>query len=189
MIKSPNQIQLIFIVLFIILAGVYRILPHPYNFSPVGAMALFGGTYFANKYLGIVVPLITLWISDLIINNIIFTQFFPTFTWFYGGFYWVYGSFILVGCVGWFLKDNVKFWTIPLACLTGSVLFFVFTNFGVWATGSMYPLTLQGLVMCYTAAIPFFGPTILGDILFVVLFFGAFELLKSKTQSMQQATI
>ena len=187
--KDSNIGRFLVVALMVVLAGIYRILPHPINFSPVGAMALFGGAYFANRISSFIIPLVTLWISDLVINNVIFAQYYPKFTWFYDGFYWVYGSFILIACIGWMLKGKIKIWSVPMAAISGSILFFVVTNFGVWISGTMYPLNLSGLVLCYTAAIPFFSATLLGDLLFSALLFGIFELLQKRFEVLQVVKI
>ena len=178
--KDSNLVRFSVVAFMVALAGLYRILPHPFNFSPVGAMALFGGAYFANRINSFIIPLLTLWISDLVLNNVIYAGFYPTFTWFYEGFYWVYGSFILIACIGWLLKGNIKIWSVPLAAISGSIMFFVVSNFGVWISGTMYPLNWQGLILCFTAGLPFFSTTLVGDLVFSALMFGAFDLLQRR---------
>ena len=150
-------------VLLIVVAAFSRLLPHPSNFTPLAAIALFGGVYLDRRY-AFIVPLLALLISDYIIG-------------FYGGMYWVYGSFLLIGFIGLWMKNHKKPLYILGGTLSSSVLFFVVTNFGVWMTpGSIYAKNWSGIVECYVAAIPFFRNTVGGDMIFVAAMFGLYEL-------------
>lgn len=139
-----------------------RLVPHPPNMAPITAMALFGGIYLNKRY-AILVPLATMLISDYFIG-------------FHSLMLWVYGSFALVGVFGIWLKNRKTFGIIFFASLLSSMLFFLITNFGVWVEGRMYPPTFNGLLMSYYMAIPFFRNTIIGDLLYTGVFFGAYEL-------------
>jgi hypothetical protein len=158
---------------FLVLAGLIlaaaftRLIPHPPNFTAIGAMALFGGVYFSRKSLAFAVPLIAMFLSDIIIG-------------FHPGMYAVYLSFILIVMIGISLSNKRKVGNIFLASVSASVLFFIITNFALWLTGTLYPKTAAGLAACFTAAIPFFHHTLLGDLFFVGILFGAFELAKVK---------
>lgn len=154
---------------FFIAAGVVlRLVPHLPNFAPIAAMALFGGVYL-NKKFALIVPLIALAVGDFFI-----------------GFYQpylmaaVYGSFLLVGLIGLWLKNHKTLPNILGASLIGSILFFLITNFAVWAVQPlmptpMYPQTWQGLLQCYTMGLPFFRNTLLGDLFYVGAMFGLME--------------
>ena len=152
--------------LIIIVAAVgLRLLPHMPNFTPIGAMALFGGAYL-DKRLAILLPLSAMIVSDLFI-----------------GFYSpavmlsVYGSFVLIGLIGMWLRRRKSPKNILLASISSSVLFFLITNFAVWAAGS-YSRGLDGLLASYIMGIPFFRGTFLGDFFYTGLFFGGYELAK-----------
>jgi hypothetical protein len=150
-------------VLFVLLAALSRLLPHPANFTPIAAIALFGGVYLERR-LAFVVPVAAMLLSDYFLG-------------FYIEMLWVYGSFLLIAVIGLWLKNHKKPLYILGGTLTGSILFFVVTNFGVWAVpASMYPKSFAGLVECYTAAIPFFRGTVEGDVFFVAVLFGLYEL-------------
>jgi len=151
----------------VLLAAFARFIPHPPNFAPIAAMALFGGAYFNNKKLAFIVPFAALFFSDLVIGL-------------YNGIWVVYLSFALVVAIGLTLKGRIKLGNVALASVTASAAFFVVTNFGVWASGILYPQTYTGFVACYTAAIPFFQNTLLGDLFYTGLLFGVFELAKAK---------
>ena len=165
----------------IILAALSRLLPHPDNVTPVGAMALFGGAYFSRKYLVFLVPLLAMWFSDLLLNNLIYARLYPDY---YEGFVWmgnlwVYASFIFIGLIGMWLLQKISFEKVIGASLLGSILFFLITNFGAWAVDPMYPKTTSGLLTAYGAGLPFFRNTLLGDLVYCGVLFGVFEWAKS----------
>lgn len=150
----------------IVILGVFsRLLPHPPNFSPITALALFGGAYLPKKFAFL--PLLALFISDFFIG-------------FYGtDMLYVYGSFTLVGLIGLWLKNNKKPTLVLGSTLFSSVLFFLITNFGVWAPpNNWYPHTFAGLMQSYTLAIPFFRNTLLGDLVWTISLFGGYELVQ-----------
>jgi len=157
--------KLISPVLIIFFAAILRLLPHPPNFAPIAAMALFGGFYLNKKY-ALVVPLIALFVSDLFLG-------------FHNTMVFVYGSFLLTGIVGILFKKYGKVQYIFAAALFSSILFFLITNFGVWLMWNFYPKNFSGLSECYIAAIPFFRNTVLGDLFYATLFFGSFEVAKN----------
>ena len=133
----------------IVLAILTRLIPHPPNFAPITGIALFSAISFNNRFFKFFVPLISLVIFDLIIGFSLINIF-------------VYLSFIVIVLVGnHFKKIKLK------SILISSVVFFIISNFGVWLIG--YPKTISGIVMCYTAAIPFFINTILGDLFYSFL--------------------
>ncbi len=168
------------LIIMVLLAALSRLLPHPYNFTPIGAMALFGGAYFANRLVAILVPLLSLWVSDLLLNNIVYSEYYPSFTWFTPGGLWIYGSFVLIGVFGMVLLQKVSIRNVLISSLSSSVFFFLVTNFSVWLGSTMYPQTREGLLACYAAGLPFFQNTIMGDLFFSAVLFGAFELMQRR---------
>jgi hypothetical protein len=149
----------------ILVAAVLRLVPHPPNFAPIGAMALFGGAYLGRRAIAFVAPLGALLLSDAIIG-------------FYGGMEFVYASVALIVLIGWAVSTRLSPLRIGVAALASSVLFFVVTNFGTWLSSGMYPHTAAGLAACYVAAIPFFQNTVAGDLVYTALLFGGFALLE-----------
>lgn len=148
----------------IIAAAFSRLLPHPLNVTPIAAMALAGGVYLDKRF-ALIVPLVAMLVTDWILG-------------FYPILFFVYGSFVAIGFVGLWLKSHKKPLPVFGATLLSSILFFAVTNFGVWVLGpEMYPKTWAGLVECYVAAIPFFRNTIFGDLFYVAVLFGMFELI------------
>ncbi len=163
-----------FVTGMIAFAAVLRIVPHFPNFTPVAAMALFGGAYFTNKKIAFIVPLIAMIVSDAIIG-------------FHSTMWAVYLSFVLIVFIGFSLSGKKKISNVFAAALLSSVLFFVITNFAVWASGMMYPMNISGLLESYAAGIPFFRNSLLGDLFYVGIFFGAFEFAKLKLPLLAEA--
>lgn len=155
--------RFVVLLVMILAAAASRLIPHPPNVASITAVALFGGAYLTDKRLAFVVPLAALFVSDLILG-------------FYSHMEIVYGSFALVVCIGFWIQRNRSALRIAGAALASSILFFVLTNFGVWAFGSLYPKTAAGLLTCYVAAIPFFQNTLAGDALYTTVLFGGFAL-------------
>ena len=169
-----------FVLGLILIAAFARIIPHYPNFTPLCAIALFGGKYFNNKYLAYLLPLLALWISDILINNFILNNYFDGFTLFYSGFYWQYGSFILITLIGRKTLKNISYLRLLGISISSSLLFFVISNFGVWISSSFYSKDIFGLIACYVAAIPFYYGTLSGTIFYSFFLFGSYELLSRK---------
>ena len=153
-----NQEKLLAI--FVIIATFLRLIPHPLNFTPITSLALFSGVMFSRKWMSVGIPLVAMILSDMVLG-------------FYSISLWVYIAFISITIFGWFInKMNIN------SILLSSIIFFIVSNFGVWVLG--YPHTIEGLVMCYTLAIPFFGYSILGDLFWGYTFKYSYKLLESK---------
>jgi hypothetical protein len=152
-------------------AAAMRLLPHPPNMTPIAAMALFGGVYFAAGRTAFLVPLAAMYLSDLALGFFVYD-----FGWFHWFMPFVYMSFTATVCLGLLIRRRLTLLTVGGAALMSSVLFFIITNFGVWLVGNLYPKTEAGLLSCYVAAIPFFRNTLAGDAAYTLVFFGGFAL-------------
>lgn len=169
------------LVAIVLTAAALRLLPHPPNFVPIGAMALFGGAMFARGRLALAVPLAAMIVSDLILAAVFYgTSVFASMPFVYAGFA------IYVG-LGRLVRRRVTPLRIGAATLTGSVAFFLITNFGSWLRGLWYPMTLEGLVACYTAAIPFFRHTLASDVLYTAILFGGFALAQRHITALRES--
>lgn len=182
------------ITLLIVLAALSRLLPHPPNFAPIGGMALFGAAYYVRKAWAYLVPVAAMWISDLILNNVVYAQYFDHFVWFYSGSLFTYGAFALIVLMGTFTLRKVRVPQLLFSALGASVIFFAVSNFGVWLTSGMYPKSWGGLSACYVAAVPFFQNTVLGDLVYSAALFGLFEMslswfpaLRTRKENYQEA--
>jgi len=120
--KSRITIRFGVLSLLILVAALSRLIPHPSNFAPIGAMALFGAAYYSQKYLAFLIPIISMWISDLLFNNILYAQYFDHFVWFYQGFYWTYSAFILIAIIGYFALKEIKIKNIVFASILAFIL-------------------------------------------------------------------
>jgi hypothetical protein len=161
------------LIAMILAAALSRLAPHPPNLTSVTAVALFGGAYFSDRRLAFVVPLVALFLSDLVLG-------------FYRHMEVTYLSFALIAWLGQWLSQNRSVPRIAGAALASSLLFFLTSNFGVWLFGSMYAFTLHGLVACYVAAIPFFWNTVGGDLIYTALLFGGFTLLERRFSTLRE---
>ena len=173
------------ITLLILLAAMSRLLPHPPNFTPIGGMALFGAACFAKRYWAFLVPIAAMWISDVILNNVVYGPYFEHFVWFYRGSLFTYGAFALIVLLGMLTLKKIRILHLIASALGASVLFFLVSNFGVWFAGVMYPKTVAGLMACYTAGLPFFQNTLAGDLVYTAILFGAFELSARRFPQLQ----
>jgi hypothetical protein len=172
--SKPRFVTLVGIIAAVALT---RLLPHPWNFSPVGAMALFGGAHFTKKWQAFLLPIAALFLSDLVIG-------------FYDGMALIYLSFCVNVLIGMMIREHRRrVGPVAAAAFIGSVQFFVITNFATWLNGLLYPLSMAGLSQCYIAAIPFFGWTVLGDAVFTAVLFGSFALAEAKFPALQEAPL
>ena len=156
----------------VVAAAASRLLPHPMNFAPITAMALFGGATFERRWQAVLVPFAAMLLSDCGIQAA--HHYGLSRSWgFHSGWWVVYGTYAMILGIGLLLRHRRRPVTIALATVSSSVLFFVVTNFAVWVGETLYPLTGEGLLRCYAAAIPFFQNTLLGDAFYSVAFFGS----------------
>ena len=181
-IDTSNKLYLRFSVIctMIFVIAFSRFLSPIYNFSPLGALGLFGAAYFAKKWQAFLIPILAIFLSDLFINNVVLHQYYPNFTWFYEGFYWQYGSYLLITLIGILIFTTVNTSRIIGGALLSTILFFLISNFGTWASGAMYPKTLEGLAACYVAGIPFIKGTLMGTLFYSALMFGSFSFVQNQ---------
>jgi uncharacterized protein DUF6580 len=155
--------KMVFVVAFILLAAALRVAPHPWNLTPIGAMAIFSGAMLRSRWMKFAVPLAALFVGDIFAG---FHKLMPA----------VYASFLVSVAIGTWLEKRRSASRIAGITVLGAVQFFVVTNFAVWAAFSTYPKTAAGLAACYVAGIPFFWNTLAGDALYATLLFGGFAL-------------
>ncbi|MFU8813409.1 MAG: DUF6580 family putative transport protein [Balneolaceae bacterium] len=185
----PMKKSFLLITGFILFAALFRLIPHAYNFTPIGAIALFGAAYFTDKKWALIIPLGAMWISDLLLNNLVYASFYSGFTLFTPGFLFIYGGIVLIAVLGFYLFKKVTLPRVLAGAFGGSVIFFIVSNFGVWIASPMYPLTVEGLILCYTAAIPFFHNTLAGTLVYSGVLFGAYEYVKRNQPSLVTGTL
>jgi hypothetical protein len=167
-----NNTRWVLLAGMVLVAALCRVIPHPPNFTPLAALALFGGATFSDKRAALAIPLAALLLSDLAIG--------------YHPDPIVYLSFALIVCLGFLLQNRRSVARVAAGTLAGAITFFVLTNFGVWLTTPMYAKTLAGLATCYVAAIPFFGNTLSSDILYSALLFGCLALVERRWPALSE---
>jgi arginine exporter protein ArgO len=139
-------------------AAFSRLLPHPPNFTPIAAIALVGGAYLDKRF------------AFIVLHRLM-----P----------FVYGSFIITGGIGLWLRSKRQVLPVLGATLASSLIFYVLTNAGVWLTSALYPKTIEGLLECYIAALPFFRNEVVGNLVYSTLLFAVFERMQNKLLSPQ----
>ena len=162
--------------ILIALAAALRIVPHPWNFTPIGAMALFAGALLRDRRIAFAFPLLTLIVSDIFIGFNILEPL-------------VYVSFLVNVFIGLWLRQRRTPLRIGGATLLGAIQFFLVTNFGVWAFLNSYPKTVAGLLSCYAAGVPLFWNTLAGDALFATLLFGGYALAEYYIRRLGESTV
>lgn len=184
--KKTTQYKGIVVAGLILLAAASRLVPHPYNFSPVAGMALFGGAAMGRKAWAFILPLGALFLSDLCF------ALFTTVPGFYGWSQLVnYGAFALIVYLGIAALRKITVLNVLLTSLAASLLFFLLSNFGVWmVAGGVAPYThdAAGILNTYVLGIPFLGNTILGDMVSSGVLFGAYYLIGHLTLDKHTAT-
>ena len=151
------------------------------NFTPIGAMALFGGAYFNKSWKAYLFPLLTLWISDIALSRFVYYHHWQLF---YNGAYWIYGAFALMVIAGKYVLKNVSVKNILLSAFAITFIHWIIADLGVWSAGSLYPKTISGWWACLAAAIPFERNFLGGTLLYAAIMFGSFEWMKAKFPSL-----
>ena len=160
---TSTHTRLLALLSAIVVAAALRLVPHPPNFTPIAAMALFSGAYLGRRSLAFVAPFAAMLLSDAVLG-------FHPFMWA------TYSSVALIVLIGWAVQARITVFRVGMAAVASSVLFFALTNFSVWLGSTVYPQSFAGLAACYVAAIPFFQNTVAGDLFYTALLFGGFAL-------------
>jgi hypothetical protein len=165
--RSAPTLRYAAVAALIVVAALSRLLPHPPNFAPIGAIALFGGAMFRDVRLAVAVPLAAMLLSDAALG---FHPMAPL----------VYLAFGLTVLVGVWVGRRRSALRVAAGALCGSVLFFLVTNFNFAYPEShvLYPRTWAGLLTAYAAAVPFFRNTVAGDLFYALILFGGFAVLE-----------
>ena len=157
----------IFTTIIVVLGALFRFIPHLPNFTPIAAMALFGGAFYSNKWKALLIPMAILFVSDLILG-------------FHATMIFVYAGFLVTVFIGMRIGKKAAFKNIFFSALLSSIIFFLLTNFGVWMMYEYYPKNFAGLIESYTLGLPFFRYELMGSLFYSTVFFGAYHLVKAK---------
>jgi hypothetical protein len=161
--KQSWLLQTLLALAMIAVAAAVRIAPHPWNFTPVGAMALFSAAVIRDRRLAFLFPLLALFVGDIFVG---FHKLMP----------FVYASFVVNIAIGFWLRDRRTAPRICMATLLGAAQFFLVTNFAVWRYLDTFPKTAAGLAACYLAGLPLFSNTLAGDAFYATVLFGGYAL-------------
>lgn len=164
----------------VVAAALSRLVPHLPNVTPIAAMALFGGAYLANRKLAYLLPLAAMLLSDVVLGYTVYgasvlkSQ--PV----------VYACILATAAMGRLIRDKRSALQVGRVTLASSVMFYAVTNFAVWVSSSLYPMSWAGLAACYAAAMPFFRNSLLGDMGFAAVLFSGFAVLETSCTSLQE---
>jgi hypothetical protein len=177
--------RVLFLATLSLLAAASRLVPHPSNFTPLAAVALFGAATFPTRWLGAAVPLGTLFASDVLLQ-LTYRAGWQAHAGFYRGQWVVYACCVVTILLGFLLRRKRSVTTVGLATLAGAVVFFLATNF-VWAygPGSLYPRTIRGLLLSYEVALPFFRNSLAADFVYAAALFGSLALAEARFPSLR----
>ena len=176
---------LILIVVMILIAVSTRLFPHPPSFTAIGAMTLFGSAYLSKKYLVVLFPLSAMWLSDLVLNNIIYSSFNDSFVWFQSFQIYTYLPIAIVAIIGLFLFKKVTVSKIAFGSVLFPVVFFLISNFGTWLSPySLFTHDFTGLIATYIAGLPYLGNDLLGTALYSSAIFGTYFFITKQSPSL-----
>jgi len=148
------------------------------NFSPVGAMAIFGGAYFNKRWKAFVFPLLMLFISDVVLHLTVFKKYGNGIL--YGGWYWVYGAFMVITIVSRLILTKITIRRFIVSVIICVIIHWVVTDIGVWIGSTRYPQTFNGFVICLENAIPYEWRFLAGTLLYGIALFATFEWTKRR---------
>jgi hypothetical protein len=157
----------------VLAAAAARLVPHPWNFTPVSAMALFGGAQFASKRAAFLLPLTALFLGDLVLGFHRLTPF-------------VYGCVAVTVCLGFWVHQQRRARRILVASVISAIVFFLVTNFAVWAFLDSFPKNVSGLLQCYMAGLPLLRNSLLGDLFYAGVLFGGLALAERRFTSLRE---
>jgi hypothetical protein len=182
-----NKIELKFgaLIALIIVVALARLIPNMPNFSPMAAVALFCAAHFDKLWKAILVTLLATFVSDVILNNTIYSSMNNGFTFFYDGFIWQYLAYIAIAFLGSTIFNSINKAKVLGASITSTLIFFLISNFGAWISLPFYSKDLAGLMASYTAGLPFLKNTLLSDLFYTSILFGVYYLLQNRFESIR----
>jgi len=183
------QPKFIVVLTAIVVASVFRLLPHWPNFTPIATIALLGGSMISNRFLSFAVPVIAMVISDFLTIQLINFRFITPAEYFSSlGTAFIYLGVVAMVAIGFFLRKSRSISSLAVASLATAVIFFLLSNLGVWMNNPL-PKTMGGLLATYEMGIPFFAYNLAGNLLFTFLFFGAIQYVSSKRPELIRAYV
>jgi hypothetical protein len=174
----------LFLAGIVVLAAQARLLPHPPNFTPIAALALFAAAHFRSRFLALLTPLAAMLLGDLGLEAAsrwgLLSGWMANGTGLHSGMWVVYLAIALVGCLGLSLRGRQSVPAVAGCTVGGALLFYLVTNFAWWVGYDLYPHTWTGLLESYVAGLPFLKWNLLGDVCYATLLFGGFALAQKR---------
>ena len=155
------------------------------NFSPVGAMALFGGAYFNKPWKAFCFPLLMLFLSDFVLQQTVFKAYGSGML--YGGWYWVYGAFALMTLTSRWLLKKITIKNFIVAVLVCVFIHWTVTDVGVWYDSKIFSQNLQGYIECLVVAIPYELRFLTGTLVYGIILFGLFKWMHQRYSILKTA--
>lgn len=182
--QKKTEISFYTVCILIVLAAFSRLIPHMPNFSPLGAIALFGAACFRKIIPAILIPITATWLSDLVINNVQYAAYYPTFTWITPWFYWTYTAYALIAVTGLFLFRKINLTRIITGALLSSAIFFLLTNLACLpSSNSPFLFNIDAILSAYQSGLPYLKGTLAGDLFYTVALFGIREFILSRSRT------
>lgn len=179
MLKLNATQQRILFISLILGAMMTRLIPHAPNYTAVGAVALFGGFAFRSRALAFLVPMAAMFLSDLLLNNTLYSHLSQGFVWLTSGFAFIYGGILISVVLGRYATRGFRLLPLLGAGAASILVFFLLTNFGSWLLLPQYTKDFTGLMLAYSMGLPFLLNQLLGTALYGTLLFGTAYLVKS----------
>jgi hypothetical protein len=178
MLKISGKNLLVLSAIFFV--ALSRLLPHLPNFTPLAAMALFGGAFLSNKKSAFLFTFTALFLSDFLVNIFLYND--DNFiNYLSQPFVWaIYASFGLTVWMGISIQNNISIKNVVFFSISSSLLFWIITNFACWPNNPLYAQNINGLISCYIAAIPYLG-NVIGDLFYNTILFGTVVLFTKRT--------
>ena len=168
------------IVALVMGAGLMRLIPNVNGFVPVTAATVFAAAFIGRKGWAVLLPIFSVWITDLVLNNTVYASFFNGFTWLTPGFAFQFSAYALISLMGFQVGQNASASRIGLFSIFSSLIFFLVTNFGVWIGGGFYASNFSGLMECYAMGLPFLERSLVADVLFAQVLFHGFSMAQKR---------
>lgn len=185
-----SKSTLVFALSALVIVSLTRFIPHWPNFTALGAVAIFSGAVLSkNKLLSFSLPIVLLFLTDLVVNNYIYGSFYEGFVWLTPGALFIYGGFISMIFFADIIASNKSVGRIAGATGAGTISFFLITNFGAWLANPLYPKSIQGLMSSYAAGLPFLASSAAANVVYSALLFGAYFYAQTKIPKLQEARV
>ena len=168
------------IVAIVLGAGLMRLLPNTNGFVPVTAATVFAAAFIGRKGWAVLLPIFSVWATDLVLNNSIYSSFYEGFTWFTTGSVFQFSAYALISLLGFQVGQNASSARIGGFSILSSIIFFLVSNFGVWVAGGFYAPSFSGLMECYAMGLPFLERSLVADVLFAQVLFHGFAMAQKR---------